>query len=276
MCTFRVQENLPKDETLKILYTVITYKRPEMLRNAIRSLYNEELVLFGWRYRTEHQIEIVIVDDCEAEAIEEYGAQRSGEYDGIRIIQPGDTLAQKKNHTASRLGRSLNQAVQDSNADLVMMLCDDDLVYPRASKKIIEFFEQHPDENWGWGSVCLYNALNCDYPNIHSLNNVQLIDGEVVSAEGNNIPPGLRDVPFMQRTVAANRLDISQVVWRRESQIKHNIRWAEKSHPVRHPIDHMVFHQMDNKFSNQCPNMNCMVQYKGVHAEQISFTGVNS
>lgn len=275
VCTFRAQENLPREETLKILYTVITYKRPKMLRNAIRSVYNEGLLLFGWLHRTGHQIEIVIIDDCEAEAIKELGARRSGEYDGMRIIQPGDTLTQKKGHTASRVGWALNQAVQESDADLVMMLCDDDLVYPGAVKKIITFFEEHPDEDWGWGSACSYDANSCDFPFIHTTEGVQLIDGEVVNAEGINVPPGRRDVPCMARTVAANRLDISQVVWRRQSQIKHNIRWTDKSHPKNEPIDHMVFHQMDGRFQEQCPNMDILVQYKGSHDAQISHIGVN-
>lgn len=260
---------------MKLLYTVITYKRPRMLNNAIMSIYNEGLLWSSRDHTTQDQIEIVIIDDCEAEAIEEFGAQRSGQYDGMRIIQPGDTLAAKKDHTASRVGWALNQAVYESDADIVMMLCDDDLVYPWASARIIEFFKRHPGEDWGWGSSCIYNATTCDFPTIYSDDSVQFIDGEVVTAEGANEPPGLRDVPFMERTVAANRLDISQVAWLRQAQIDHNIRWSDKSHPKRQPIDHMVFHQMDGKFIKGCPNMDVLVQYKGSHAAQISKTGVN-
>lgn len=255
---------------MKLLYTVITYKRPQMLRNAIRSIYNEGLLWSSRDHTTKHQIEIVIVDDCEAEAIEEFGAQKSGEYDGMRIIQPRDTLMQKHGHTASRVGWALNKAVMESDADIVMMLCDDDLVYPWAAEKIIKFFEEHPEEDWGWGSACTYNAVTCNFPTIETNDGMQLIHGQIVTAEGENSPPGKRDVPFMERTVAANILDISQVAWRRESQIAHNIRWIDKSHPNRNPIDHMVFHQMDSRFSEGCPNMDILVQYKGSHDTQLS------
>lgn len=260
---------------MKILYTVITYKRPKMLRNAIRSIQYEGLIWAAQDHPPNHQIEIIIIDDCEAEAIDELGAQRSGAYDGMRIIQPGNTLAQKKGHTASRVGWALNKAVQESDADLVMMLCDDDLIYPGATEKMIEFFEAHPDEDWGWGSACPYYADSCDYPIIYTIGGKQLIDGEVVWAEGSPCPSEKRDVPFMARTHAANVLDISQVVWRRQSQITHNIRWADKSHPKSAPIDHMIFHQMDARFPEGCPNMDILVQYKGSHDAQISHTGIN-
>ena len=260
---------------MKLLYAVITYKRPMMLLNTIKSIQHEAFLWSTREYMPEHGIEIIVIDDCEAEALESVGAQRILGGTGIKIIQPGDTLAQKKEHTASRVGWGLNKAVQESDADLVMMLCDDDLVYPGAAQWILKFFEQHPDEDWGWGSVCVYNATSCCFPTIHTDDDMQFIDGEVVNAEGANVPPGRRDVPFMKRTTAANRLDISQVVWRRQSQIDHDIRWSDKSHPKHQPIDHMIFHQMDGRFSNQCPNMDIMVQYKGTHAEQISSAGVN-
>ena len=80
---------------MKLLYAVITYKRPMMLLNTIKSIQHEAFLWSTREYMPEHGIEIIVIDDCEAEALESVGAQRILGGTGIKIIQPGDEVGRR-------------------------------------------------------------------------------------------------------------------------------------------------------------------------------------
>ena len=243
-------------------YLLLTYKNPVMLNRAVRSVCAEWFLQSCQEHTPEDFFRLTIVDDCEIEATAEFGAHVTLEgYGGANIIQSNNTLKEKKNHTKSRMGKMLNEVVYSSDADLVMMLCDDDAIIPGASAKVVQWFKDHPEEQWAYGTDIGFDAsAEGDFPGLPLYGeNKPLVEGE---------PQQQETIP--ERTTAANVLGVQSVVWRRDAQVKHNIRWMDESHPKRNPIDHMVFHQMDRKFAKECPFIGFSIQYKGAHAGQVS------
>ena len=242
-------------------YLLMTYKNPRMLKRAADSVEMEALLWSSYDHTVPHNLRLTILDDCEVEAIGEFGAHITLPHHNNGIIQSRNTLEEKKNHMKSRMGKLLNQAVYSSNSDLVMMLCDDDAIIPGASLKVIEWFEAHPEEQWAFGTSISYDAsAEGDFPNLPIYGEMKpLVDGQ--TQQQDTVP---------DRTHAANVLGVQDVVWRRDAQVACDIRWLEESHPKRNPIDHMVFHQMDNTFKLGCPFIGFPIQYKGAHAGQVS------
>jgi hypothetical protein len=241
---------------MNIEYLLLTYKNPEMFRRAFRSVYLEA-------YKS--NVLLTVIDDCEAEAWDEMSVSAQpwllGNDFAFNYIAPRDTMKQKKGHTQSRMGWGLNRAVAESNSDLIMMLCDDDIVVPGASAKILQWFEHNDIEQWAYGTSPPFDA-NGDFG--HGLpvyEGKDWICGAMVDHEPQH---------EWVRTVAANVLGVQQVVWRRPSMINASIKWLDHSHPKRHPIDHQVFHQMDARFERGCPYIGFPVQYKGCWDGQVS------
>jgi len=243
-------------------YLLMTYKNPRMLRRAVDSVLHELLLWSTYDLTVPHSLRLTILDDCEVEAIEEFGVQAMEQpLNNCGIIQSRNTMEEKAGHTKSRMGKILNQAVYSSNSDLVMMLCDDDAIIPGASLKVIEWFEAHPEEQWAFGTGIEFDAsAEGDFPNLPVFGEMKpLVDGR---------PEQQETIP--ERTHAANILGVHSVVWRRDAQAAHNIYWVDESHPKRQPIDHMVFHQFDAAFKLECPFIGFPIQYKGAHAGQVS------
>ncbi len=240
---------------MNIDYLVITYKQPQRLARTVSSVEREAMIA---------PANCIIVDDCEREALLEFGVGANRSMAGctlaLRVIQPRDTLADKDNHRKSRMGWGLNRAVAEmSTADLFMMLCDDDLIVPGATRKIIRWFEEHPDEDWAYGASIPFDAT--------ITNRVEVLPGYLDHGQI------VADYVPVQRTRATNVLDISQVVWRRAAHVKHNIQWADRGHPRHNPLDHMIYQHMDGRFEKECPFIGFPIQYKGIHTNQVSKGG---
>ena len=237
-------------------YLLLTYKNPDMFRRAFNSVHHEAC---------EANVRLTVIDDCEDEAWEESSVAAQpwlmcNDF-AHSYIAPRDTMKAKKGHTQSRMGWGLNRAVKESNSDLLMMLCDDDILVPGVSRRILRWFETNESEQWAYGTSIPFDA-NGDFG--HGLpvyKGKDWIDGEMVDHEPDH---------EWIRTPAANVLGVQQVVWRRPSMVNANIKWLDHSHPHRHPIDHQVFHQMDARFKQGCPYIGFPVQYKGCWDGQVS------
>lgn len=242
---------------MNLEYLLITYKNPDMLKRAFYSVQDEVM--------TGANIRLTIIDDCEAEAFLEFGVMHQQWMLGVDIvykyIAPQDTMKQKKGHSHSRMGWALNRAVSESDSDLIMMLCDDDLIIPGASAKILQWFEDNQAEQWAYGNSIPFDATGDFDKGLPVYEGKDWISGELTTSE-----PDYKRI----RTPAANVLGVQEVVWRRPSMINANIKWLDQSHPNRQPIDHQVFHQMDERFKLGCPFIGFPIQYKGCWAGQVS------
>ncbi len=245
-------------------YLLLTYKNPTMLKRAIKSVIDESWLWSTYDHTVPHYLRLTILDDCEVEAIEEFGAAKTIQYQPLnncQIICSRNTMKEKAGRMKSRMGKILNQAVYSSNSDLVMMLCDDDAIIPGASLKVLEWFEAHPEEQWAYGTCIGFDAsAEGDFPNLPTY-------GEVKPLVPHR-PQEQETIP--ERTCAANVLGVQSVVWRRDAQVANNIRWLDESHPQKQPIDHQVFQHMDSKFVLECPFIGFPIQYKGIHPGQVS------
>lgn len=242
---------------MNIEYLLITYKNPDMLKRAFLSVQAEAC--------TSANVRLTIIDDCESEAYTEMGAANQRWMLGTdlchKLIAPQDTMKQKKGHARSRMGWGLNKAVQESDSDLLMMLCDDDLLVPGVSQRIIEWFEANETEQWAYGTSIPFDADGDFGHGLPVYEGKDWIEGQMVDHEPEH---------EWTRTHAANVLGVQQVIWRRPSMVNANIKWLDHSHPHRQPIDHQVFHQMDERFEKGCPFIGFPIQYKGCWDGQVS------
>lgn len=237
---------------MKIHVMLLYHMRDEFIMSAISSL--------GDAMRPNYD-KLTIIDDTPKEKVFNYGAKswydihrhntRVSKLWPFEIITIGDREEEKCGHT--RMGYYMNQTVQKSDADLFLMLCDDDCIYPRAFDHITKFFSGTPLQHWGYGMAMNYDARTA-FPHIRELGFFR---------------PSDVDYPFVTSTLGRNRLDISQVVWRRQSQIDAGAWFPDYTHPKQRPLDFCFYEQMDAEYG-ECPFMNCVVQYKGQHPGQLS------
>jgi len=157
--------------------------------------------------------------------------------DKVRFYHTGMTLEEKM-RTGGMVGKTMNQAIRESDADIVIMLCDDDELHPEYLRNLSEYFETHEDEEACYSHVILYNPVfekSEHAPLIGcALNHKGLID------------------PHM-------KLDASQVAWRPT---------------VRAKFDENRTKCLDARFYQQLPLLmfsGFVGQYKGVHITQLGY-----
>ena len=107
---------------LKFLIIFFYYNRPDMVRNALNSINK----------LTYKNFEIAFIDD---------GSEVKGEpivrsilkpsfLKKVNFIDTNDTVEDKINREGSEIGKYANEAIKESDADIVLMLCDDDAMVP--------------------------------------------------------------------------------------------------------------------------------------------------
>lgn len=219
----------------KILILLFYYERPNLVRIALNSIKTHNYK--NW--------EIGFIDD---------GSETPGEpivreilkdhLDKIRFYNTNDTIQTKiernKEH-GSIFGKLAQEAINDSNSDYVVMLCDDDALYPEYFNNLNTYFNDHPDEKYVYSHIHTYDPIltkledNPPYE-FHHLNKTEPIN------------------PYFN-------IDMSQVSWRRKSFVDANIKFP---YPMTANLDSVIFNQMFNKFG-PCKFSGFIGEYKGMY-----------
>lgn len=151
------------------------------------------------------------------------------------------------------LGRMANEAMQKSDADLAIILCDDDQLLPTYLRDLSNFFNSHPEILYCYSKVYLYNPL---------LQNS--VDSKNLSGRFNQW-----DVPIDP----INRVDASQVAWRLECCKKYGAWFRESTKevlgkPWTKDTDKSFFQNLAAK-CGLCHPTGFVGQYKGIHDYQL-------
>jgi glycosyltransferase involved in cell wall biosynthesis len=51
----------------------------------------------------------------------------------------------------------MNKAIEESDSDIVIVLCDDDALFPDYLTNLNKFYEDNPDKSWCYSHVKFYN-----------------------------------------------------------------------------------------------------------------------
>jgi|694.fasta_scaffold125935_2 glycosyltransferase involved in cell wall biosynthesis len=228
----------------KILILLFYYDRPNLVKIALNSVQRQNYT--NW--------EIAFIDD---------GSQIPGEpiaknilsthLDKIKFYNTNDTIQSKierNGEEGSVFGMYAQQAVMESDADYVVMLCDDDALYPEYFNNLNKYFSLHETEQYVYSHIHAYDPLltkiedNPPYTH-HHLNKTEELN------------------PYFN-------IDMSQIAWRRQAQLKNNIKFA---YPMTSNLDSLLYANMHSVFGS-CKFSGFFSEYKaigqGAYGDQLS------
>ena len=227
---------------LKFELIIAYYKRPKIVLNALESILKST-------YDNWH---LTFVDDSGDDSFKEtflnYG------FDSSKITYSPILMSddEKNNIGGSIFGKYVNDAIQNTDADIIILICDDDAIFPDYMENLNKFYTKNPDKMWGYSHVKFFNpekqhySESTDVPSDRTFNTSNLNDYTLP------IQPSCR-------------VDSSQVSFRKNAFTQTNL-WYP--YPYTKDLDRNVFEKLYEKIG-LCHFTNCYGQYKGWFANQL-------
>jgi glycosyltransferase involved in cell wall biosynthesis len=229
----------------KILILLFYYNRPNLVKTALASIKNHNY----------HNWELAFIDDgseIEGKPIVEEILSES--LSNIKFYNTYDSIEnklQRNQEEGSIFGKYAQQAIEESNADIALMLCDDDALYPNYLINLNTYFNNHPEENYVYSHIHPFDPIltriedNPPYEH-HHLNKEYPLN------------------PYYN-------IDMSQVSWRIKPFLDNNIKFR---YPMTVDLDANLYDQMHNKFGD-CKFSGFFSQYKSIckggYNDQLSY-----
>lgn len=232
-------------ESLKILILMSYYNRPILVKNALKSILKANEHHSNWC--------LAFGDD---------GSEKPGRpivedilkdhLNKVTFVHSGMKFEDKIKQGLI-LGKMANKVMKESNADVALILCDDDELVPDYLKNLSEFFLQR-DALYCFSKLYLYNPL------FQKSNEVELNSINKWSNFNEPINP-------------VNHLDASQVAWRLDC-CKERGAWFKEStlsvpgKPWTQDTDKSFFENLYDR-CGLCQPTGFVGQFKGVHDYQF-------
>lgn len=132
----------------------------------------------------------------------------------ITCINTEDSIADKSLRGGSNIGLYMNQAVESSDADISIMLCDDDALVFDYFSNLDRWFTDNPEKKYCYSHVILFDPF-LEKPDKESFNTDEIVwTGHKQKRYKNRYNKTKRHNP-------ENSLDSSQVAWRISNKEKH-------------------------------------------------------
>lgn len=163
----------------------------------------------------------------------------------VKFTRTETTMAQRE-YPGSLIGHNINEAVRNSDADIVVVMCDDDAMHPEYCNNINKFFTENPQEVWGYSHVIAFDPEQQDYHNAP-------------------LTPGFSYNGHTRRIEPACAVDSSQVIFRADCTRVDNVEWP---YPKTGCLDMDFYNRMVPKYG-LCPFMGFVGQYKAVFPDQM-------
>lgn len=215
------------------------FNRPKLLRNALLSV----------KTQTDRNWILAFIDDA------------SPTLDGIKLLFQmfDDEIGQGKVHLyrvsrEEKIQRNwttqavyLNRAIREIDADLCIILCDDDALLPDYVGNCREYFyHTHPEAVYGYSQCIIY------YP--------------PDELPGSHLPVRPFHTNFTVPMNPIDRIDSSQIVWARDVQIHRGVWFPENR---QYDLDAGLWIEMINHGFGLCPYMGFYGEYKACHPKQL-------
>jgi len=205
----------------KFLIAMVYYERPKVLLNALKSILDISYPEFEVHLiddGSDNRAEPIVRDVC------------SSIIDKFKFSYIENTVEQKKDQGGSIHGKYLTESIKESDADHVIVLCDDDAIYPHFLTKLNVFLnkDENKDKNYFYHNIVLYNGLKESY---------------LVGVERNDLSYFTNEWKVPINCVC--RVDGSQVTYNRKRFIEDGIFY---NHPQTSGLDAGSFHLMFDKW----------------------------
>lgn len=135
---------------------MVYYERPKVILNALNSILDISYPNF----------EVHIVDDGSVNRAEPIVREVcSSIIDKFKFTYIDNTVEDKKKQGGSVHGRFLTEAVRQSDADHVIVLCDDDAIFPHFLTKLNSLINkpENIDKYYFYHNIVLYDCLTESY-----------------------------------------------------------------------------------------------------------------
>lgn len=236
---------MPEHSQLKILILMAYYNRPLLVKNALKSIAKANEQHQNW--------ELLFGDDGSVIPGKPIAEQELGNLIDKVIFVESNLSLQEKLKNGITIGKYANQAIRESNADVAIMLCDDDELVPNYLCNLNKYYLNNPEILYCYSKIHLYNPL------IQSSFNVDNVSGKYNQHKEPINPVG--------------NLDASQVSWRLDCCKKNGAWFAESTKhvegkPWTRDTDRSFFENLYEK-CGLCHPTGFVGQYKGVHDYQL-------
>ena len=229
---------------LKFLIVLAYYKRPIIVRNALESL--KQANYDNW--------ELDFIDDSGDDAFKEslfgFGLDNSK----VKYLPILDSVEQKNLQGGSRHGEYINNSIRNSDADVVIVLCDDDAILPNYFQDLNTFYNANPNVGWAYSKVKYY---------IPSIETYQQAEDNLqrVQQYGSIVDVNRHTTPINPDCAC----DASQVTFRRSSFVDKEI-WFP--YPQTRNLDSAIYNKMYQAWG-PCYPTGIYGQCKGVFPDQL-------
>jgi hypothetical protein len=232
---------------MKILILMSYYNRPILVRNALQSILRANEYHQDW--------ELAFGDDASEipgrPIVEEV---LKGHLDKVVTFVRNESTFEDKIREGLVLGKMANKAMAESDADIALILCDDDELHPKYLKKLSDFFTAYPGIMYCYSYVKIFNPL------LQKSSDVQGRGGHRFNKWTEPIDP-------------VNKVDASQVAWRLSCCKELDAWFGESTRGVQGKpwvldTDKSLFKNLYEK-CGPCYPTGFVGQFKGVHDYQL-------
>lgn len=232
---------------LKILILMSYYNRPILVKNTLNSIIKANEYHQNWQ--------LLFGDDSSKIPGRPIVEEILKEFLHKIIFVNSNTNIEEKLKQGLTLGKFANEAIRNSDADLAIILCDDDELYPNYLFNLNNYFLNNKDILYCYSNLIIFNPIlqkSIDLKNKIIINRYNQWQGPINPA---------------------GKVDASQVAWRLDCCKKYNAWFAEstkciKDKPWTKDTDRSFFENLHDKCGLCCPT-NFIAQYKGIHEYQL-------
>lgn len=231
----------------KILILCCYYNRPILVKNALRSILDANEKHSNW--------ELLFGDDGSSVAgrpiveniLRDHLDKVTFENSGMKI--------EEKIQKGLLIGLYANNHMRQSNADIGLILCDDDELHPDYLMNLSNFFGNNPNVDYCYSFANIFNPL---------IQTSKSVSDKIQSNKYNN--HGLSINP-------SGKVDASQVAWRLSCCKQKNI-WFRESTKTNHEkpwvsdTDKNFFDKLYD-VCGECKQTGFLGQFKGIHDYQL-------
>lgn len=228
---------------LKFLILLFYYERPNYLTHVLQSVKNS--TYDNWNL-------CVIDDGCVSPAYDLINGSFSEDErkkHRIAYIQTFDSQENKNSRGGSQFGEYANCAIKNSDADIVLMLCDDDLLKPNYLQELNEYYTKNLSVKYSYSHLNFYDP-SMGLPSEENVVNDSYTRYLVTSSCPIN---------------PVRRVDSSQVSWRRKPWIDDGIQFPC---PRTSNLDEIIYGHMYAAWGD-CHFNGIVAQWKGIHKDQL-------
>jgi glycosyltransferase involved in cell wall biosynthesis len=234
---------------VKFIILLAYYKRPYMVLNALQSI--KELNYDNY--------DLVFIDDSGDDSFKstfyEYMPQNIVSKSVYYAIMQDEMTKLKQK--GSLHGHVINEYIKLSDAEVAIILCDDDALVPDYLTNLSKFYSENPDVNYAYSYVYYYDPANQNYKEGTKYPRYQ--------HHGSTYTLNIHSTPIDPFCT----LDSSQVTWRTKCNKDDNI-WYPS--PQTRGLDAAIFKQLTAKYG-LCHPTGFFGQFKGAFGDQMGNRG---